>query len=283
MGLVFLLAGKLFATDFTIIAGTGNFSFDTSSENPIGSSEKFKGSYFPLLKINIEDQLTDTFGYIVTAERDPLLRNVLSCEMTIDAGFLKLSAGPLFGMFNAWDSLIRPGISTSLGLEFPGIFFLNLRGGATFGSSYSLETSSITLGFWLPNLLSTINLNANKYNDGLDIKDELFRISYRADIHAKNVPYTVSIEIGYQTLTRAYSEPVAGEDLIRAVFLGFEADVNIKPNFTLIIGAETPVFAWGKDELKRSKNQWFFQAFTGFKWSFEKRADDYIPLENMGE
>ena len=282
LGLAVLLAGKLFAMDLTVIAGAGNFSFDTSSETSLNQNgEEFKGHFFPFGKLNIKDQLTDTFGYTATMERDPLLRNTLSCEMTIDAGFLKLSVGPLFGMFNSWDTLIRPGVSTSLGLEFPGIFFLNLRGGATFGSEYSLETSCISLGFWLPNLLSTINLSANKYNDGPLIQDELLRVSYRADIHAKNIPYTVSIEMGYQALTRGYSS--SGEDIIRAVFLGFEADVNIKPNFTLILGSEIPVFIWGKDDLKKAKNHWFFQAFAGFKWSLEKRTDDFIPLENMGE
>ena len=269
-----LLTGRLFALDLTVIGGVGNFSFDNSSENPIGAGD-FKGHYYPLGRITVTDQISDTFGYSATAERDPLLRNVLSCEMTINAGFFKLSVGPLFSLFNSWKTYIRPGVSTSLGLEFPGIFFINLGGSATFGSilenDYGLETSRIALGFWLPNLLSTLSLTTGKFNsfDSAYIKDQLLRISYRADIHAKNVPFTVSIEMGYQSLKRSYDS--AADDVARQVYLGFETDISIKPNFALIFGTEIPVFVWCVPDMERAKGRWFFRAFTGFNWTIEKK------------
>ena len=272
--IIVLLTGKIFALDLTVIGGLGNFSFDTSSESAIGAAGKFKGSFYPLGLINIKDQITDTFGYIATAERDPLLRNVLSCEMIIDAGLLKLSAGPLFSVFNSRKTYIRPGVSTSLGVEFPGIFFVNLKGGATFGSipesEYGLETTCIAIGFWLPNLLNTISVTSVKFSefDTILIQDELFRASYRADMYAKNVPYTISLEMGYQSLKRSYN--MTDEDMIRAVFLGFETNITIKPRLIFILGAEIPVFVWGKAPLEKEKSRWLFRAFTGFKWTFEE-------------
>ncbi|MCL1812498.1 MAG: hypothetical protein FWG29_03130 [Treponema sp.] len=283
--IVIFLTGKLFSLDLMVIGGLGNFSFDTSSESAIGAG-KFKGSFFPLGLISIEDQITDTFGYTATAERDPVLRNILSCEMTIDAGLLQFSVGPLFSMFNSMNTFIRPGVYTSLGMEIPGIFFINLRGGATFGSSiendYGMETSRIALGFWLPNLLSTLSVSSGKFSefDTILIQDEFFRASYRADIYAKNVSYTISIEMGYQSLKRTYP---ADEDLIRAVFIGFETNVTIKPQFTFILGAEAPIFVWGKTPLEKAKDRMFFRAFTGFRWNIQRQNDEFIPLENMAE
>ena len=284
---VILLAGKLFALDLTIIGGAGNFSFDTSSESAIGDGT-FKGSFYPLGLISIEDQITDTFGYTAKAQRDPVIRNVLSCEMTIDAGLLQLSVGPLFSVFNSRDTFIRPGVSTSLGVEFPGILFINFSGGATFGSSfendYGLETSRIALGFWLPNLLNTFSVTTSKFNEKLDsgfVQDELFRAAYRADIHAKNVPFTISIEMGYESLKRAYGS--SDEDMIRAVFLGFETNITVKPHFVFILGAETPIFVWGKDPLESAKNRLFFRAFTGFKWTLEKYQGNFVPPEFITE
>ncbi|MCL1928332.1 MAG: hypothetical protein FWG07_06030 [Treponema sp.] len=275
---VVCLTSKLFALDLTVIGGLGNFSFNTSSENAIGTGQ-FKGSFYPLAIVNVEDQLSDTFGYTATAERDPVLRNVVSCEMTINTGLLNLSVGPLFSLFNTGKTIIRPGVSTSLGVEFPGIFFINLKGGATFGSSmendYGLETSSISLGFWIPNLLNTFSVTSSKFSEfnTILIQDELFRASYRADIHAKNAPYMVSIEMGYQSLIRSYE--MLYEDTIRAVFLGFETNIILKPQFILIIGAEMPIFVWGKTPLERAKDRWFFRAFTGFKWNIQKQNEDF--------
>ena len=271
---VVLLSAKVFALDLTVTGGAGNFSFNTSSSSPLGA-DNFKGQFYPMGRITIEDQISDIFGYSATAERDPLYRNVLSCEMTINADFLKLSIGPLFSLFNSWDSFIRPGVSAGMGLEFPGFFFIDVKGGATFGSilehDFTMETTRIALGVWLPNLLSTLSLTTGKFteNNGILTQDELLRISYRSDIHAKNVPYVFSFEMGYQYLKRSYNNTT--EDLIRAVFLGFELDITVRHNLTVIIGAETPIFVWGKDPLERARGHWFFKAFTGFVWTIDKK------------
>lgn len=282
-----LAAGNLFALDLTFIGGTGNFSFDSSLTAPIGGINDFKGKFYPLATITVADQITDTFGYTATAGRDPLLRNTISSEMTIDGGFIKLSVGPLFSVFNSWSSYIRPGVTTSLGLQFAGYFFINLRGGATFGSSmentYALETSRIALGFWLPNLVGTISFTTKKFSEFKTslIQDELLRISYRTDIYAKNSPYTVSIDMGYQALKRSYTG--VGEDLMRQVFLGIETNIDITGKITLIAGAEIPVFAWGKVPLMRAKKSWYFEAFAGITWKIQKRDQHYSPMEVLEE
>ena len=270
---IILLGSRLFAQDLTIIGGVGNFSFDPASDSFIGAGE-FSGHFYPLGRVSFKDQITTTFGYTAAAERDPILRNILSCEMTINAGIVKFSVGPLFSVFNSWDTYIRPGISASLGLEFPGILFLNFRGGATFGSSmeydYSLETSRIALGFWLPYMLGTLSMTTNKFNEQGSVftQDELIRFCFRVDIFVKNIPYTVSVEMGYQTISRSYDS--TDKDAMHSAFLGFETNIEVKPNFVIIFGAELPIFVWGEKPLVREKPLWYFRAFTGITWSFEK-------------
>jgi len=273
--LIFLSAAKLFSMDLTIIGGTGNFSFNNSSETPIGDGT-FGGNFFPISLVKVEDQLTDTFGYTATAERDYLLRNVLMCEMTINSGFINLSVGPLFSLFNSKSTYIRPGVTTSIGLEFPGIFYVSFRGGATFGSipenDYGLETSCIAVGIWVPNVLNTLSLTTKKYSefDTVFTQDELYRVCYRADIFAKNAPYTVSVEMGYQSLKREYF--LTDEDMIRQIFLGFETNITVKPRLVFIFGAETPLFVWGKYPLIREKGKWYLRAYTGITWTKEAKS-----------
>ena len=268
---VFLTAG-LHALDITVIGGVGNMSFDTASENPLGSGE-FKGNFYPLVRLTVSDQISDSIGCSATLERDPVLRNTLSCDMIIESGFLKLSVGPLFGLFSTWQTPVKPGISAGICFEFPGIIFIDLKGGASFGTirekgDYTMELSRIALGFWLPNLVNTISITNHRFTmaktSSLTTEDELFRVCNRIDIYAKNIPYTISIDMGYQSLKRSYDGTANGEDLIRAVFLGFETAITIKPSFIFHLGAEVPVYIWGKEPLTRADKHWCFQAFTGF-------------------
>lgn len=278
---VFVTAGlacRLYALDLTVIGGAGNYSFDLTAKKPIGDGE-FKGSLYPLGRISLSDRISTTFSYSATLERDPMLRNLLICEMTIESGFFKLSVGPLLGLFSTVETPLKPGVSAGVCLEFPGIIFFDLRGGASFGTirekgDYSLETSRIAFGFWLPNLVNTLSLTSQRFDVALSntllTGDELLRICNRVDIYAKNIPYTVSIDIGYQVLKRSYDGQSNGEDLFRSVFLGFETAITVRPNFTIRFGAEIPAFVWGKEPLARAKDRWFFQAFAGFTWTIEK-------------
>ena len=273
--MLIVVSPSLHALDLTVIGGAGNFSFDLSSEEPIGSGE-FKGKIYPLGRITVKDSINETFGYTATAERDPVLRNIISCEMTINAGYFNFSIGPLLSLFNSRDDFIRPGISASLGVEFPGILFITVGGGGTLGSipenDHTLERGRIALGVWLPNVLSTLSLTGSKFieADTVTTEDALFRVCYRADVYAKNVPFTVSVEMGYQNLKRTYRDSAQdGEDSIREVFLGFETNISITPKLILIVGAETPVFVWGKSPLTKAKGIWYFRAFTGITWIFD--------------
>ena len=274
--LLFFLTGNLFALDLTVMGGAGNFSFDTASKNPIGKGV-FKGDYYPLGLISVEGEITETFGYTIRFERDPLLRNVFSPEINIAADFIKFSAGPLFSLFASTEVPVKPGISAELDMEFPGILFLNFRGGTTFGTTdkkgdSTLVTSRIALGFWLPNLVNTFSVSRSVFNlamsDTIHTKDELLRFCYQANLYEKNAPYTVFLDMGFQVLRRDYGD--LGEDIIRSLFVGFETIITVKTNFDIRFGAEIPIVSWGKDPLETANMLWLSKAFAGFTWTIEK-------------
>jgi hypothetical protein len=280
---ILLLPGSLlFALDFSVIAGAGNFSFNTRAEEPLGTGD-FSGSVYPFGRATVTDTISKIIAYSVSLERDPVLRNTLSGEVTVTAGFLSFSVGPLFGLFSTWESPLKPGIAAGIGLDFPGIIFASIRGGATFGSlyekgDYTLETGGITLGFWLPHLVNTFSMTTKKFSmfrtDTLLTEDHLLRFCYRAEIYSKGVPYTVFIDMGYQILSRSYDDPqVSGKDTFHALFLGFEAALTVRPLFTVLFGVETPVYSWGQVPLTRADHAWFIQGFAGFKWTIEKKSE----------
>ncbi|MDR2661754.1 MAG: hypothetical protein LBC31_02015 [Treponema sp.] len=279
-----LLSGSLlFALEFSASTGAGNLAFNTWSEEPLESGG-FNGHPYPFGRAALTDFVSETLGYSVSLERDPVLRNILNGELKVNAGLFSFSLGPLFGLFDTRENPLKPGVSAGIGLDLPGIIFGSLKGGAVFGSlhekgDYTLETGSIALGFWLPNLVNTVSLTTKKFTllqtGDLLTEDELLRFCYRAEIYSKNVPYTVSVDMGYQTLIRSYDGPlVSVKDTYHVIFLGFEAAVTIRPLFILLFGAEIPVYSWGKAPLTRGDQAWFVQGFAGFKWTIDKNKKE---------
>ncbi|MDR2471723.1 MAG: hypothetical protein LBD09_06410 [Treponema sp.] len=274
------LSPDLSALDLSFTAGLGNRSFDTAAETPLGAGP-FKGRFFPLGMIRLSDRVSDTISFSASVERDPLLRTTALCEMEVSARYFSLSVGPLFGLFNTRENPLKPGISAGMALELPGILFARLSGGTTFGEvrdkgDYTLERGRAAFGFWLPNLISTLSVTRDQYSarltETLHTRDERLRFCYRAEVHAKNVPYTIAIEAGYQTLSRHYDDAAAGKaaDQYREIFLGVEAAFTVRPLLTILAGVETPLYHWGKPPLEKDSGAVLFRAFTGFRWTLDK-------------
>jgi hypothetical protein len=276
-----LLATALCAADLTIIGGAGNFAFDTTSEE---TENDFNGNFYPLGKIGTTGMISDFISFSASLERDPVLRTILGGEAGVETGYLTVSAGPLFGILNSRESPLRPGFSAGLGLVFPGILFLKLRGGAILGAmeekgDYTTEMTGLSLGFWLPHVVNTLSMTTKKFSiyktDDLYTEDALLRFGYRLQVHEKPEPFTVAIDMGYQTLSRSYS--TGGEDSLHSLFLGFETVITVRPLFAITFGAEMPLYTWGAGDPGKSGYTWLFQAFAGFIWTFEKKPEP-VPL-----
>jgi hypothetical protein len=276
--MVIFLGSSLWALDFSAVAGAGNLSFDRESGAPIGGGE-FSGHPYPLGRIGVSGEFSDLFSFSAFFQRDPLLGNILEGILWIDTGYLRFSVGPLFGIANTRGTAISPGIIAGMRADIPGIIFIEVNGMGNLGplreeGDYTIENSSAALGFWLPHLVNTLSVSFKKFavlrKGDLFTEDQLWRFCYRGEIYAKNVPYTIFIDMGYQALTRSYDDQgFKTSDRIRSVFLGFEASVKVRPLFTIVFGAEIPLYTWGKEPLTRSGGAWFIQGFAGFVWSLE--------------
>ncbi|MDR2182345.1 MAG: hypothetical protein LBN92_06685 [Treponema sp.] len=273
--LVFLGAA-LFALDLSVTGGLGNFTFDPGSRHEIGEGE-FDGNYAVSGKIELTDTLSDLFRFTAALERDPVLRNSLGGKLEAAVDNFSFAIGPFFGVFNSSD-YFKPGISTSLELVFPGIIFGRLEAAATLQGidgegDYATLSSEAAVGFWLPHLVSTISLSTKKFSiqetGDLTVEDTLWRFQYRGEIYSKGEDYVVALNIGYQTLRRGYETASASSsDELRAVFLGCDAAITVRPLFTILLGIESPVYFWGKAPLERGGSL-FFHAMAGFRYRFE--------------
>jgi hypothetical protein len=262
------------------MGGLGNFSFDTESTSPLGNSE-FEGALYPLVRVQLDETISDSLGFSGVLERDPVLRNRFWAEARISSGLFVVSAGPLLGLFNSTESVIRPGVRAGMRFDLPGIVFAALNAGSTFGSlqsegDYEARHGRLEFGFWLPNIINTISISEKSYDsretESLDVRNRILRYQYSADVYAKNVPFGVTLNFGYETLTRNISDRAASvfeEDVYNIIFLGAETSFNVRPQLRLILGGEIPVYSWGKKPLTKKDKLVLFEVYAGFTYIIE--------------
>jgi hypothetical protein len=275
-GLWLIIAPEAFGLDFRVAGGLGNLAFDKDRTGPLGS-ETFEFVYHPFGLVRLEGDYSDIISFDAGFEMDPILRNRIITNISFNTDYVRFDIGPFMGAFNTEEKIINPGIGSTLTLELPGIIFGSVSAASTLGAAvnargdYLQEAGEIALGFWIPHVICTLSLQSRAFTEkaegDLVIKDERLRYQLRADVFAKNVPYTVYVDIGYQSLKRSYTNIIAGQtdtDEFKSIYTGFEATFRLNSFFKLILGAEMPVYSWPEKPLKKPDRGLFFQAHTGF-------------------
>ncbi|MDL2229364.1 hypothetical protein LJC14_03855 [Treponema sp. OttesenSCG-928-L16] len=279
--------GMLGALDLTIIGGAGNFSFDTDRETSLSAGGgKFSANYYPLWSVSAEQGYGDNIHIHIGLERDQILRNRIAADIGFNIGIARLDIGPFFGFCNSWEELLSPGMAANVRVEVPGIIFGNFRAGSTIGTGLSSEGDStqefgtITVGFWVPNVIASLSIKSRTYtemvNQGLKVEDSLTKYMFSADVFKKNVPYTLHVDLGYQSLKRRYISVSTDTDELKSFFVGFEGSFQVRPFLKIIAGIEAPVYAWGEDTLKGpGKNTFLFESRLGVSWTIDRNTDGF--------
>jgi hypothetical protein len=271
---VLLCFSPAFALDLTLKGGVGNMAFDQDRTSFL-NNKKFEPNYFPFGLVQLDGTYTDFISYRIGFDRDPVLRNRIITNVSFNFEYVHLAIGPFIGPFNNRDQVITPGVSAGLTAEWPGVLFGRLTAGSTVGAGlnddgdYIQQNGEIAFGFWVPHVINTLNASLRSFTEQVGnerIEDRWIRYQYTADIFSKNVPYTIHIDMGYQTLERSYG--AGGTDTLKSVFLGFETTVRINSIVKVLLGAEMPIYSWGAKPLGNPGRTVLFQAHTGVVLSF---------------
>jgi hypothetical protein len=283
MLLAFLLPCSLGALDLSVTGGAGNNSFDPAEKDPLGVTRKqFEGVLYPLGTVSVTGDYSKTISFRAAFDRDPILRNRFFTDIGVDFNYLHLDFGPFIGPFNTDGRAVNPGITAGLELAVPGILFGRIKTSSTIGTVLSLpgdylqQENSAALGFWIPNVVISLALDIKSYTERVDkdliTKDERTRYHIIADVFSKNVPYTVTVDAGYQSLTRSYTPKGGANDTetdeLKSIYLGFDVQYRINPRFGLILGAEMPVYSWStKPLIGPDVKTLLYEAHGGFVWT----------------
>jgi hypothetical protein len=138
----------------------------------------------------------------------------------------------------------------------------------------------------VPHIIVTASITGKRFswqqNAAVISRDELSRYNLLMEVFAKNIPYMVQINMGYQNLKRSYITNYVDNtaappllinstvtDELNSIYAGFEFIYQINSKLKVFLDMEAPVYIWGETPLKSpAKDAFIFKAGGGLVLSF---------------
>jgi hypothetical protein len=244
-------------------ARAGNLQFPWSDAAPTSGTGAFPSDNFfwggtGYLAAPLGEDASVRLGY----ETDPVLRNLVTGSIEFERGAARIAVGPFIGLLNSASSPFSVGLSTTIGLQWPGVAYASLRsaGGLSLGLAFIADTlnmepqalAEIKAGFYVRNAIVSGIITSKRFCDsdssGGLIIDSLTSYYLTIEAFKKNVPYTVLAKAGYEFRSKYY-ETSATADSLGSVNLGLEAGFDVLPGIALKGGLSTGIFVAGLDAL----------------------------------
>jgi hypothetical protein len=281
-----LLAGPAMPAGALEISGTfrlGNMSF---AEDRAEDDVDFAGDQYQWgAELAVTQAISEDLTFSSSIRRELVLRNTVYNMLTYRQSFVRVGVGPFFGLFNSTASILKPGISTSVQLDFPGVAYVLFRSDSSIGGrlveigDYTQERSDISAGFYARNVIVSAVLETRRFSQktGADAEtvDTLSIYALQTDIFRKNAPYKVLLSFGYHQLGRAFVHPDETlRHIINSVVVGTDVDMYLTPYLTVSLNLESSVYSFGSGELFGISNPgpggYLFRAYAGASLNTEK-------------
>jgi hypothetical protein len=244
--------------------------------------------YFAEANLSLHQNMGGGIRLDAALERDLITGDSISAMLQYKAEYFRIGLGPYLGLVNTTPNFLRPGISTLLGVEFPGVVFLTLRtdnsqgGQATTADNSSAQNNEIRLGFYVRDSaicsFGFSNEQLASTRGGTEQVDSLTAYSFDVKVFEKNVPYRLDFNFAYRVLLRQYLDGVTNPSHgLNSVVAGLGVDVVATPSFTLLFGLRTSIWSFGTGVLSGVSDIGFspflFQASAGFRVTLGNAAD----------
>jgi hypothetical protein len=244
--------------------------------------------YFAGANLSLRQDMGSGIRIEAAAERDLITGDSFSAMLQYKAEYFRIGLGPYLGLVNSTPNFLRPGLSTLLGVEYPGVVFLTLRTDnsqgtqATTADVSSAQNNEIRLGFYVrDSAICSLGFSYAQFasiQGGTQQVDSLTAYTFDVKVFEKNVPYRLDFNFAYQVLLRQYLDGITNPSHgLNSVMAGLGVDVVISPSFALLFGFRTSVWSFGTGVLSGLSDIGFspflFQASTGFRVTLGNTAD----------
>lgn len=241
-------------------------------------------------KVFLSDTIAENLYIYANFDMDPVLRNSLSATIEYRMNFLRISAGPIFGLFNSPTTFLKSGLASRIELEWPGLGVFkaesnsSLGGGLQVAGDFLQESSDFMLGVYIGNTICSANVISKKFQYQVSpvtvTSDVLTEYSFKADIFKKNVPYNILMTIGYRSLTKSFViSDIQTNDTLGAAIIGAKVTVAPFKQLKLIADMEGAVYSLGLENLANrspAMTSFIFKAGIGVSWSFDPPEENPV-------
>ena len=281
--LVVLLLWCVIGTSYSLEIGAvfeiGNLSF---ADDRVSTALDFPLQYPWGVSVYGSQQVTDALGINTGFYFDPILNNVSYTLLTYTISFFTIGVGPYFGFFNSPTSILKPGISTSVRLDFPGLVFFQFRSDSSISArlvqegDYLQERSDVSAGFYVYNSIASVNLSTKSYTyrtDTEEIIDSFVEYSFKTDIYQKNVPYRVLLSFGYQKRGKSFTNTADKTTVahsINSIVIGTRLDIQFTDFLSFMVNLDSAMYSFGTageallDLPTSGPGSYLFNVSTGF-------------------
>lgn len=265
---IFFLVLPLMELPALDLGGTyflGNLDF---SNKRTSDQSSFDGLSFPMgFSLFAKENLSESVGLDISLFwEDRILRNHVSAIFSYQEAFFTLMGGPFFGYLNSGSTLIKPGVFTGLRLDWPGILYVSLSAGSSFGGAlitdgdYTQAMSKVSLGFYIFNAIASVRVENQQFtikaSASEHIIDSLTIYAFDTDISQENIPFRILLRFAYHHMVKSFLQSTGTEvnHVLNSLVVGTDMEIDFNPTFTLLAGLESSVYTFGHGYLTGISN-----------------------------
>jgi hypothetical protein len=276
--LLLLPTWQAFSMELEARFDLGNLGFDpdrASTDATYSGTDYYWGG-----TVEVTHGFSERMGLRAGFSRDAVLRNMAYAMLYYNLDYLNMGIGTIQGFNNTTGATLKPGLASSVQLNFPGVMFARIEFDSSLGSvpldtgDYTQNRNELSVGFYVPNAICSLTLESRKLYElqaAEAVVDSLMRYSFTADIFKKNSPYRLLFSLAYQTLQKKFTVADTVHTL-NSLMAGLQLSFDLTRYLTIMLGVDNGLLTSGQDQLDGLQNPapggYLFQATTGITLNF---------------
>lgn len=282
-----LLCAALTAGELTTAFLSSNQKFNSDA------SFSYKRPHFGALFI-LRDEIGTNIDSILSFEADPINGNTLFARVLFKTSFLEISAGPSFGVLNKGSkdsgitNLFQPGLGMGFSIIAPGIIVARvdtdfaLPSPADSGGIIYLQKSSISAGFYLPNILCSLAVNQKTHTESGYYMTSITDYGFYTEAFRKGSNFRISVDFIYRISDFFIAEDDPGNKKLGNLVLG--GGITWAPNmdFNLFLLGTGSVYTFSLKNPETSINDPLFEIKSGITMKIDtnRAHKENLLIEN---
>jgi len=263
------------AAEIEVSSSASTFAFDDEGDiNPYSPEYGFS--------MSVADRILEHLDGKIAFDRDPVNGNMLSARASYLTSFLVISVGPSFGVLNSTDNdddvsyLFQPGLGLGFSIIVPGYAVAKADTDFAIPTASSsegqlfLQRGELSVGFYLPNVLSTVKIsqrsNVQALSGGFSATRSVTDYGLYNEAFMKGAPFRISLDFIYRVLDYYVTEDYPGNRKYGNLVLGGGITWVPKADISFYVSGSGSLYSFSLDDSDDDINRFIFDVKLGARY-----------------